>query len=89
MAKEVVSEEQKARMEVAFRELEQLSGDAQQDFPELFEDEKEIDETQHDYLKKAMIEEIIDNVEVKEDNSISDKRLKRSLFKRILDALFG
>lgn len=66
-----------------------LTGDIEQDFPELFEEEIDFDEKTHEYIKKAMIEELVDNVEVKKDKSIYDKRLKRPLLKRIIDALFG
>lgn len=89
MSKDLISEDRKQRMEETFRQMNELTGDAEKDFPELFENEKEIDEKQNDYLKKAMIDEFLDNVEVKEDNSVYDKRLKRPLFKRIIDALFG
>lgn len=66
-----------------------LTRDVQSDFPELLEDEIEFDDKTTEYLKKHMIEELIDNVEVKKDKHIYDKRLKRPLLKRIADALFG
>jgi len=66
-----------------------LSGDIESDFPELLEDEIDFDEKTNEYLKKHMIEELIDNVEVKKDKTVYDKRLKRPLLKKIIDALFG
>jgi len=80
-----------------------LTGDAKVDFPELNEDDFDSDdktgenfalyleerEKENEFLKKSMIEEIKDNVAVRKDNSIYDKRLKRSLFRRIMDALFN
>ena len=66
-----------------------LTGDVETDFPELMEEDVDFDDKTNEYLKKHMIEELIDNVEVKKDNSIYDKRLKRPLLKRISDALFG
>lgn len=44
---------------------------------------------ENEYLKKTIIEEIVENVEVKPDLSIYDKRLKRPLIKRIIAAIFG
>lgn len=78
-----------------------LTGDPEIDFPEMFDNavdnaddqsnkailSKEI-QKQNEFLKRALVDEVIDNVAVREDNSIYDKRLKKSLFKRILDALF-
>lgn len=66
-----------------------LTGNAETDFPEMFEEEISFDEKTHEYIKKSMIEELVDNLEVKKDNSIYDKRLKVPLYKRIIDALFG
>lgn len=66
-----------------------LTGDVESDFPELLEEDVDFDEKTNEYLKKHMIEELIDNVEVKKDKTVYDKRLKRPLLKRIIDALFG
>jgi hypothetical protein len=66
-----------------------LTGDVQTDFPELLDDDVNFDDKTNEYLKKYMIDELIDNVEVKKDKSIYDKRLHRPLLKRIADALFG
>lgn len=66
-----------------------LTGDVKSDFPELLEDEVDFEDKTNEYLKKHMIEELIDNVEVKKDKTVYDKRLKRPLLKRISDALFG
>jgi len=44
---------------------------------------------ENEFQKKAIIDEVLDNVEIKPDFSIYDKRLKRPLLKRILDAIFG
>jgi LPS O-antigen subunit length determinant protein (WzzB/FepE family) len=86
--------EYNAAFKVLQKELRQeknvkLTGDVEADFPELLEDDIDFDDKTNEYLKKHMIEELIDNVEVKKDNSIYDKRLKRPLLKRIADALFG
>jgi len=81
----------------------ELTGDAETDFPELFENDLDTDdktgnnfsvylqerEKENEYLKKSMIEDFKDNVEVGKDKSIYDKRVKRSLFKKIIDALFN
>lgn len=66
-----------------------LSGNIEEDFPELLDDEIDFDDKTHEYIKKSMIEELVDNIEVKKDNTLYDKRLKRPLFKRIVDTLFG
>ena len=80
-----------------------LSGDPKKDFPELFSNEIDnFDDNQNDisiylderqkeneYIKKSIIEEVIDHAEVRKDLSIYDKRLKRPLYKRFFDALFG
>jgi hypothetical protein len=66
-----------------------LTGDVNEDFPELFEKEIDFDDKTNEYIKKSLIEEVVDNVEVRKDNSIYDKRLKQPLFKRIIDALFN
>lgn len=79
-----------------------LTGDPKIDFPEMFENEidnsddqstkavltKEI-QKQNEYLKRALIDEVIDNVVIEKDNSINDKRLKKSLFQKIYDAIFN
>lgn len=66
-----------------------LTGDVTKDFPELFEEEIDFDEKTNEYIKKSLIEEVVENVELRKDNTPYDKRLKRSLFKRIIDALFN
>lgn len=66
-----------------------LTGNSEIDFPEMYEDEIDFDEKTRNYIKKAMIDEIIDYAEVTKNNTITDKRLKRSFFKKIMDALFN
>lgn len=66
-----------------------LTGDVAEDFPELFEEEIDFDDKTNEYIKKSLIEEVVENVEVRKDKTIYDKRLKRPLFKRIIDALFN
>jgi hypothetical protein len=82
-----------------------LTGDPKADFPELFDNKfdnedafdtkDKIDaffnqrQTENEYIKKTIIEEVIENVEVKEDLSVYDKRLRRPLLKRIFAAIFG
>lgn len=79
-----------------------LTGDPKIDFPEIYENQVDNSDElakyeahliqvqmQNEFIKKSIIEEVIENVEVRDDNSIYDKRLKRPLFKRIYDALFG
>jgi hypothetical protein len=86
-------------------EREKLTGDPKVDFPEMYENKldnedglmtvEKLDafykqrEVESDYVKKTLIEEVVENVEVRPDLSIYDKRLKRPLLKRIFDALFG
>ena len=86
-------------------EKEKLTGDPKVDFPELYENKFDNDDAieskakmdayyvqrqkENEYLKKAIIEEVVENVEIKEDLSVYDKRLKRPLLKRIFDAIFG
>lgn len=66
-----------------------LTGNPEEDFPELYEDEIDFDEQTREHIKKSMIEEVVENVEVGKDNTIYDKRLKRSIWKRIGDVLFN
>jgi hypothetical protein len=79
--------------------MEKLTGDPKIDFPELYEDndyndDSNIDEfikqrdIENEYLKKAIADEILEYVEINKDLTISDKRLKRSLFKKIFDSIF-
>jgi hypothetical protein len=73
------------------------TGDPKIDFPEIYLDDdiddfdKHLAETEieNKYIKKILIEEVLENVEIKKDNGVYDKRLRRPLFKRILDAVFG
>lgn len=76
-----------------------LTGDPSQDFPELNDDEdasaievyRDERTKENEYVKKAMIDEFLDNVEIKEDQTIYDKRLKpkkRPLLQRIFDVFF-
>lgn len=80
----------------------ELTGDPKIDFPEIYENEVDNSdelgkyeaqliqvEMQNNFIKKQTIEEVLDNALIKDDNSIYDKRLKRSLLKRIYDALFS
>lgn len=73
------------------------TGDPKVDFPEIYRDEDDsvnLDvhlaqrEKENEYIKKILIEEVVENVEVM-DNSIYDKRLRRPLLKRIFDVIFG
>jgi hypothetical protein len=81
--------------------MSKLTGDPKIDFPEMYENEVDNSdeyakyeaqliqvEVQNDFIKRNIIEEVKENVEVK-GNSIYDKRLRRPLLKRIYDALFG
>lgn len=82
-------------------EDKKLTGDPKIDFPEIYENQVDNSDEyakydahliqvqlQNEFTKKNIIEEVIENVDVK-GNSIYDKRLKKTLLKRIFDALFG
>lgn len=81
---------------------EKLTGDPKIDFPEIFENKIDNSDDQssnavliteiqkqNEYLKRVIIDEVVDNIVVKEDKSIYDKRLKKSLFQKIYDTLFS
>lgn len=86
-------------------EEKKLTGDPKVDFPELYENKYDNEDAldtkakmdafltqrqkESEYIKKSIIEEVVENVEIKEDLSIYDKRLKRPLLKRIFAAIFG
>ena len=81
--------------------MSKLTGDPKIDFPEMYyNDIDNVDESsnieiidveiikQNEYLKRAIINEVVENVSIREDNSIYDKRLKKSIFKKLFDSLF-
>jgi hypothetical protein len=86
-------------------EGQKLSGDPRKDFPELFDehDIDNVDETletedihyqvteqENEFTKKYLIEEIKDNaVFDKTGLHIEDRRSKRSLWERLVNALFN
>ncbi len=84
-------------------EKPKLTGDPKIDFPEMYDNRRDNEDMkipdmhtfyeqrqkENEYLKKSIIEEVVENVEVKDDLSIYDKRLKRPLLKRIFRAIFG
>lgn len=76
------------------------TGDPKIDFPELFSDEIDnVDQKlnleeqeaeiglQNNYVHRSFIEELKDNAELTE-KGIYDRRVKRTLFQRIVKALF-
>ncbi len=86
-------------------EKPEFTGDPKVDFPEMYDNRLDNEdaaeevfkldafykqrEIESEYQKKNIIEEVVENVEVKPDFSIYDKRLKRPLLKRIFEAIFG